>query len=154
MGTLEDAFPLEIKEDFVDRSVGVGAVLYMRVEGVDHPKYFIIMGENEEELSLASVYINTPSPFYVNTPRLQALQKEIHPSDYSFLDHTSHIDCTVIIPRNKQYIQNLVRNKPEIFKTTLSQELITDIKINLLSSPNITRVDLIKYGLIKKEDLN
>ena len=97
MSNLADFFSDDLRKDFSQRNVKVGSVLRLKVEDTKPPKVkiFIIIGQNIEGFSLATLYINTDINFNINfSQELIDLQIPISKKDYSFLDHNSYVDCS------------------------------------------------------------
>ena len=71
-----------------------GAIFLGPMEGVDHPKFYVVAGISGNRVLACSVLINSQiNPFILRRPALLKLQVQINPSDYSFLDHVSYINC-------------------------------------------------------------
>jgi hypothetical protein len=97
--------------------VNVGDVLYLFVEDTNPPKhkYFFVLGVTEDQISLASFYVNTEINLNVNhNPVLVKYNIELNPADYPFLRHISHLDCTKMVIRNKSEYDEIVKNRPEL----------------------------------------
>lgn len=68
------------------------------MEGVDHPKFYVIAGISGDRILACSVLINSHiNPFIFRRPALLQLQVQIDPENYSFLDHVSYINCNYSI---------------------------------------------------------
>ena len=141
-----EALPANLKEQHRNREIEVGDVYYMRVEGVDHPKYFIVVGKHENNVSLATVYVNTEDTYYELNPTLRSLQKEALKEDYDFLKYNSYIDCSNIIPRNISLIQDTFNRDKDIFVGVVNDNQVDDIIRNLIDSPNVKGKTCKRYG--------
>ncbi|SDE72073.1 hypothetical protein [Epilithonimonas hungarica] len=127
--------------------VSVGDVLYLFVEDTDPPKkkYFFVLGMTENEVSIASFYVNSEINLNVNNnPVLVKYNIEINPSDYPFLSYKSYLDCTKMVIRDKKEFDEIVRNRPEavVYK-------LTDIQLHHLRSI-IREVPTFKGKIINK----
>jgi len=127
--------------------VSVGDVLFLFVEDTDPPKdkYFFVLGITEDQVSIASFYVNSKINLNVNNnPILVNYNIEIDPSDYPFLRHKSYVDCTKMVVRNKQEFDDIVRNRPGAVVYRL-----TDIQLQHFRSI-IREVPTFKGKTIKK----
>jgi hypothetical protein len=74
-----------------------GQVFAGRFVGIDHEKYFIIVGITENKVQCCSVFINSNIPNYIiNKQTLLNLQVNIKGSKYDFLTHDSFVSCNSI----------------------------------------------------------
>lgn len=71
-----------------------GSVLLGPMPGVEHLKFYIIAGISGDRVCVCSVMINSQiNPFILKRPFLLERQIEISNKKYSFLSHTSYINC-------------------------------------------------------------
>ncbi|MDR1983822.1 MAG: hypothetical protein LBQ28_03245 [Prevotellaceae bacterium] len=74
-----------------------GCVFAGKFEGIDHEKYFIIIGISDNKIHVCSVYINSKIPkFILNNQNSLNLQINIKGSKYDFLRHDSFVACNSI----------------------------------------------------------
>lgn len=71
-----------------------GSVLLGPMPGVDHAKFYVIAGVSGDRICICSVIINSQiNQFILKRPHLLERQLEISEKKYSFLSHTSYINC-------------------------------------------------------------
>lgn len=71
-----------------------GAIFLGPMEGVDHPKFYVVAAVSGNRILACSVLINSQiNPFILRRPALLKLQVQINPADYGFLEHVSYINC-------------------------------------------------------------
>lgn len=151
MNSLSNAFPQNLQVDSMRRLVDKGTVLRMNFDSIDHPKLFIIVGETEDNLTLAVVYINSDiNPIHRGTPELIELQKEIDPEDYNFLHHKSYIDCAELITREKSEIQDLLIADNKCYKGSLNDEQMEGLNQMIIGSTSIKGKHKKKFGFYPK----
>jgi|WetSurMetagenome_2_1015567.scaffolds.fasta_scaffold80589_2 hypothetical protein len=71
-----------------------GSIFLGPMVGVDHDKFYIVVGVAKDKICLCSVLINSRIDFFINKrPDQLKLQLPIKKEDYDFLDHDSYINC-------------------------------------------------------------
>jgi len=74
-----------------------GCVFAGRFKGVDHEKYFVVVGITKDIVSCCSVFINSNIPNFIqNNASLLSLQVNIQGKKYDFLTHDSFVSCNSI----------------------------------------------------------
>ena len=64
---------------------------------IDHGKFFVVIGQNEEEV-IGAFFINSNiRNFLLTKPKLLALQLGLGSDNYPFLNYNSFLDCSQII---------------------------------------------------------
>lgn len=116
--SLAEHFPESFRADFSirNRNLSIGKVLRLNVKDTNPPKIkrFIIVGFTEDNVSLASIYINTEINTLINwSKELQDLHLKFESEGREYLDHTSYIDCTKLIERNCEEIKGIIEKRPE-----------------------------------------
>lgn len=129
--------------------VNVGDVLYLFVEDTDPPKkkYFFVLGVTEDEISLASFFVNSEINFNVN--RNAVLVKyniELNPMEYPFLHYTSYLDCTKMVIRDKKEYDEIVKNRPEAVVYQLLPEQLEFFRQVIREVPTIKGKIVKKFG--------
>lgn len=129
--------------------VSVGDVLYLFVEDTDPPKnkYFFVLGITEDEVSIASFYVNSRINLNVNNnPVLVQYNIEIDPKDYPFLQYPSFVDCTKMIFREKSTFDEIVRNRPESVVYKLTEDQLQYFRTIIREVPTIKGKTIKKFG--------
>lgn len=101
-----------------------GAVLHSReFEDIDHGKFFVIVGQNEENL-YGFFFINSNiNPYLRKRPELYRMQVPLDCSAYpNFLDHNSHLDCHALTTIPKETLKTQFREGKAQYKGDLSDE--------------------------------
>ena len=145
--SLGDQFSDKFKEEHASRGTKIGVVLKFFVRDTNPPKekFFIIIGLTEDEVSLASVYINSEINMIVNySSALMALHIPILADGCDFLHHDSYVDCSRLEIRNRDRIYQDLLNCPEALVGTLSTEQIITIRQKVIGAESIK-------GKIKKK---
>jgi hypothetical protein len=97
MGRLGDFFPEDDKQEYVDRQLKPGQILYLFCEFTNPPKdkYFVLVGF--ATLPMLFVINSTINPFVASQPHLRSCQVKLSAADYAFLRHDSYINCAEVI---------------------------------------------------------
>jgi hypothetical protein len=149
MENLSDFFPKNIQKEFSERIIKIGTIIRTKVEDTKPPKYkyFIIIGQTEDCLSLASIYINSEINLKVNfCIELVNLHKPILCSMYKFLDKDSFVDCSKLIHRDKIEIETAIKNDPNIVKGELNEEDLNLYRNTIINAETIKGKIKKKYG--------
>jgi hypothetical protein len=148
--SLGDYFPKEIQEDYKNRILKVGTVLKLYVSDTNPPKEkrFIVVGFTSDNLSLASIYINSEINTNINWSNVQqSLQLEFSEEDRDYLEWTSYFDCSKLIQRNRQEIQNAINKKPEVVIGEVKENDLDLILRTLSNAPTISSKFKTRFGL-------
>lgn len=140
MTDLSDSFSENLRKEFSKRSIKVGTVLRFKVRDTNPPKIklFIIIGQTIVGSNLATLYINTEVNLKVNwAQELLDLQIPISKSDYSFLSHDSHVDCSKLIIKDRGEIEEIILNRPKAVIAELEKEQIEYLRNIIKNSTTI-----------------
>jgi hypothetical protein len=149
---LGDYFPQNIQDDYINRSLKVGAVLKMFVNDTLPPKEkrFIVIGFSNDNLSLASIYINSEINTCINwSDQLKSLQMELWSEGREYLKHRSYVDCSKFIPRNLKEIETVLKNRPDSIIGEVSKNDLQLIMEKIKNASTISKKQKIKYGILK-----
>lgn len=133
--------------------VNVGDVLYLYVEDTNPPKkkYFFVLGVTDDQVSLASFYVNSEINLNVNhNPVLVRYNIELSPEDYPFLQYKSYLDCTKMIVRDKEEFNEIVKNRPASVVYQLLPEQLVFFKQIICEVPTIKGKIKKKFGFFDK----
>lgn len=129
--------------------VSIGDVLFLFVEDTNPPKhkYFFVLGLTDNQVSIASFYVNTDINLNINdNPVLVKYNIEINPSDYPFLRHKSYVDCTKLVERDKKEFDDIVRNRPEAVVYRLNDIQLQHFRSIIKEVPTIKGKTIKKFG--------
>jgi hypothetical protein len=126
-------------EDIIDKKIQIGSVVSIDIDGIDHPKWNVILDITEDKCLVASVFINSEINFrHINSQELINLQYEIDTESIKFLDHNSVIDCSKIFTEPyEKYKEALVKNAVRK-KGDLPESEVQKIYEKVRTSKNIT----------------
>lgn len=133
--------------------VKVGDVLYLFVEDTNPPKekYFFVLGVSEDQVSLASFYVNSEVNLNVNhNPVLVKYNIELNPVDYPFLRYKSFLDCTKMVVRDKKEYDEIVKNRPEAVVYQLLPEQLEFFRQIIREVPTIKGKIIKKFGFFDR----
>ena len=81
----------------IEKLLSKGCVFAGRFKGIDHEKYFIVVGITKDIVSCCSVFINSNIPHFIQkNATLFSLQVNIQGRKYDFLTHNSFVSCNSI----------------------------------------------------------
>lgn len=120
------------------------AIFLGPMEGVDHPKFYVIAGISGDRILACSVLINSHiNPFILRRPALVQLQVQIDPENYSFLDHVSYINCAS--PLKGQLVRF---DQPGFcYKAQLEADDLARVQNNIKESGLLTEEEILLYQL-------
>lgn len=125
MGRLGDFFPKRKKQEYIDRQLKPGQVLYLHCEFVtkSHQDKYLVLACSGTRPLLFIINSKIP-PFIEKHPDLHRCQVKLFASDYSFLDHDSFVNCAEVISYfdeseiRQQVIEDVGRIKGELNTVT------------------------------------
>lgn len=119
-----------------------GAIFIGPLDGVDHPKFYVIAGISENRILTCSVLINSKiNPFILHRQHLLQLQVEITPDDYDFLDHISYINCASPLKGKLEHFDNVEFS----YKAQLNDSHLAQVQANIKSSGLLTPDEIRMY---------
>jgi len=99
-----------------------GTILYGSFDNIGHKKFFIIIGENDEQL-VGFFFINSSIHQLIkNKPAQFDMQMSIRKTDYSFLRYDSFISANKINTISKNKITSEIANQNIQVKDSLIDE--------------------------------
>lgn len=121
-----------------------GAIFLGPIEGVDHPKFYVVAGISGNRILACSVLINSQiNPFILRRPALLKLQIQIAPTDYAFLDHVSYINCASPLKGQLERFDN-----PDFsYKAQLNDNDLALVQKNIRESGLLTEEEIKMYQL-------
>lgn len=109
-------------------------------------KFMVVVGIHENELHLATVYINSNINLKALPIEMQALNILIKKKDYPFLSHDSYVDCSKITLRNIEELNALFTTNDISIHGTLNKQDLGQIILNLISNRTIKGKDKRRLG--------
>ena len=118
---------MEIPVSVIASSVVRGAILLSDFEGIDHRKFFVVMGVSKDKVC-GFFFINSNiHPLIFNKQELLDLQYPLKHLDYTFLKYDSFLCASTVIERNLDEIaQDISRSGTSIIGR-LKEEHIVDV---------------------------
>ncbi|MCL2312781.1 MAG: hypothetical protein FWC41_09915 [Firmicutes bacterium] len=101
-----------------------GAILHGSFNNISHKKFFVIIGENEEQF-VGFFFINSDIHLSIkNKPAQFEMQMPIRKADYTFLSHNSYIGADKIQTINKnKVVSDLVSKNTQIKGKLIDNDL-------------------------------
>lgn len=135
------------------RKIQRGLVIKGYVRGVDHPKYYILVGITRDSKTAYSFFISSEQSLIIITkPHLAHLQIEIRPRSYDFLPKSSpsYINCLNMYEQDSfNMINGLIENPSkiqgyltpkhlyEVIQATHNNPTLSPDQKNIVTSPLI-----------------
>jgi hypothetical protein len=149
---LGDFFPDDLQNFRFNDKIKVGSVLKYFVEDTTPPKYkrMIIIGISGEEISVATVYLNSELNTNVfKNKRMQALQIPIEQEGREYLEHDSYVDCSFLHLKQIDKLDEEFKNNRLESLGEVSEDDLNLIKGTLISASTISIKQKKDYGLVK-----
>ena len=105
MVTLGDHFPPELLNQFVDRALQPGSILYLFCEFTTPPKHKYLVFLHRDQRPLFFLINSRVHPYIQGRPHLAQSQVLLSASTYDFLDHDSYLDCSTV--RNELTLEEM-----------------------------------------------
>ncbi len=131
------------KSKLFKHSLNAGDVFFKEFEGIDHPKFFIVVGISQDKVFLCSIYINSNiHPSIMKRQHLLELQIPLKQSNNPFLKYDSFANCSTTIPMESESLSQWIANDSCKVIGSVSQD---DLKLI---------IDTIKNsGLLSEEEI-
>ena len=143
---LEDLIRKDANKNLFKSTLTKGNVFLGEFTGIEHKKFFIIIGLSEDKLYLCSVYINSSIPnFIYNRQELLNLQVPIKRSKYAFLKHDSFVSCNTQLKYGFADINNWIDNGKCQYIGDIDNEDLNNITSTLLESGLLTQKEIELY---------
>jgi len=124
----------------LEKLLSKGSVFAGKFKGIDHEKYFIIVGITKDVVSCCSVYINSNIPTFIQkSSKLLSLQVNIIGRKYDFLTHDSFVSCNEI---NEHTISDLNYCR---FIGKIDNDDFENVINTLVNSNILTNKEKLKY---------
>lgn len=118
---------MEIPVGAIANSIGRGDILLSEFDGIDHRKFFVVMGVSEEKVC-GFFFINSNiHPAIFNKQEQLDLQYPLSHRDYTFLKYDSFLCASSVIERSLKDISEGISNKTTVVIGHLKDEQISDV---------------------------
>ena len=118
---------MEVPVGAIANSIGRGDILLSEFDGIDHRKFFVVMGVSEEKVC-GFFFINSNShPAIFNKQEQLELQYPLMSRDYSFLKYDSFLCASSVIERSVADIFDGIRNQTTMVIGRMKDEHINDV---------------------------
>lgn len=131
--------------------ISVGSVLYLYIEDFEKKKYFIILGEDDENFLYASFYINTSINYnFVENTEMEKLHVVLKKLDYPFLSYDSYLNLTEPIFKSKTSIQEHYDEDNSCLVYNLTEEQLYFLRKTFCENPVIKGKVKKRYNFFEK----
>lgn len=118
---------MEVPVGEIANSIGRGDILLSEFDGIDHRKFFVVMGVSEEKVC-GFFFINSNiHPAIFNKQEQLELQYPLMSRDYSFLKYDSFLCASSVIERSVADISDGIRNQTTMVIGRMKDEHINDV---------------------------
>jgi len=101
---------MELPVSLIGESVGRGDILLSEFDGIDHRKFFVVMGVSEDKVC-GFFFINSNiHPAIFNKQEQLNLQYPMMHRDYEFLKYDSFLNASSVIERKLSEISEGIKN--------------------------------------------
>ena len=118
---------MEIPVEAISDSIQRGDILLSEFDGIDHRKFFVVMGISEDKVC-GFFFINSNiHPAIFNKQEQLNMQYLLLQRDYEFLKYDSFLCASSVIERRLVDISEGIRNKTTQVIGYMKEEHITDV---------------------------
>lgn len=113
-------------------------------------KFFVIVGESNNKVSLAYFFINSRiNPNIATNCELELLHMPILKTDHDFLSHDSYIDCSQLYEIETEKVKRFFcQDMNGKYICVLPKEVVENLKYMIEESPTITPKQKRKFGYL------
>lgn len=118
---------MELPVSLVEESIKRGDILLSEFDGIDHRKFFVVMGVSEDRVC-GFFFINSNiHPAIFNKQEQLNLQYPLLHRDYEFLKYDSFLCASSVIERRIADVSEGIRNRTTLVVGRLKDEHIADV---------------------------
>lgn len=118
---------MDIPASLIEGSISRGDILLSEFDGIDHRKFFVVMGVSEEKVC-GFFFINSNiHPAIFNKQEQLNLQYPMMHRDYEFLKYNSFLCASSVIERRLGDITDGIRNRTTQIVGRMKEEHIQDV---------------------------
>jgi len=118
---------MDIPVSLIESRIGRGDILLSEFDGIDHQKFFVVMGVSEEKVC-GFFFINSNiNPAIFNKQEQLNLQYPLMHRDYEFLKYDSFLCASSVIERKLTDISEGIKNGTTSIIGKMKEEHVTDV---------------------------
>ena len=118
---------MELPVSLIGESVGRGDILLSEFDGIDHRKFFVVMGVSEDKVC-GFFFINSNiHPAIFNKQEQLNLQYPMMHRDYEFLKYDSFLNASSVTERKLSEISEGIKNGTTMVIGKMKEEHVTDV---------------------------
>lgn len=127
---------MDLPISLIEKSIGRGDILLSEFDGIDHRKFFVVMGVNEENVC-GFFFINSNiHPAIFNKQELLNLQYPLLHRDYEFLKYDSFLSASNVIERKLSEISEGIKNGTTMMIGKMKEEHVADV-VEMVRASNV-----------------
>lgn len=127
---------MEIPSTIIANTIQRGDILLSEFSGIDHRKFFVVMGISEDKVC-GFFFINSNiHPAIFNKQEQLNLQYPLRHQDYPFLKYDSFLCASTVIERKLSDISEGIRNRTTMVMGRMKDEHISDV-VDMVKSSNV-----------------
>lgn len=132
---------MDVSKEIIEKTIQRGDILLSDFEGIDHQKFFAVMGVSEDRIC-GFFFINSNiNHFIFNKPELLNLQYPMRKLDYSFLRYDSFLSASSVKVRSVATLsEEIVKGTTKIIGR-MKEEHIHEVVEMVLNSDVISKRD-------------
>ena len=135
------------KGELIKHTLSKGNVFIGDFKGINHKKFFIIVGISSEKVCFCSVYINSNIPRYIYSNKtLLNLQVNIKGSKYDFLRHDSFVSCNSPLKYNVSELVAWINEGICEYVGDIDSEDLENITTTIVNSGTLTQKEIELYS--------
>lgn len=118
---------MDIPASLIEGSIDRGDILLSEFDGIDHQKFFVVMGVSENKVC-GFFFINSNiHPAIFNKQEQLNLQYPLLHRDYEFLKYDSFLCASSVIERKLSDISEGIKNGTTTIIGKMKEEHVTDV---------------------------
>lgn len=118
---------MDLPISLIEKSIGRGDILLSEFDGIDHRKFFVVMGVSEDKVC-GFFFINSNiHPAIFNKQEQLNLQYPLLHRDYEFLKYDSFLSASNVIERKLSDISEGIKNGTTTVIGKMKEEHVTDV---------------------------
>ena len=118
---------MELPVSLIESSIGRGDILLSEFDGIDHQKFFVVMGVSEDKVC-GFFFINSNiHPAIFNKQEQLNLQYPLLHRDYEFLKYDSFLCASSVIERKLSDITEGIKNRTTTVIGKMKEGHVTDV---------------------------
>ena len=118
---------MELPVSLIESSIGRGDILLSEFDGIDHQKFFVVMGVSEDKVC-GFFFINSNiHPAIFNKQEQLNLQYPLLHRDYEFLKYDSFLCASSVIERKLSDITEGIKNRTTTVIGKMKEEHVAEV---------------------------